>query len=133
MGTKKGGARKGKPAGSRKAFDDTKDSKKRPSAASTRRKGITTKKGMAREGTVAGSRLAYDDTPDIIGKKQKKGMVNKRRSKKKGKYSSRKSLFPDTQDREVRTDNAILRLIDATLPPDLLAHQIITLIFRKYR
>ena len=32
MGTKKGGARKGKPAGSRKAFDDTKDSKKKPSA-----------------------------------------------------------------------------------------------------
>ena len=63
MGTKKGGARKGKPKGSRKAFDDTKDSKKKPSAAATRKKGVTTKKGMARKGTVAGSRLAYDDLP----------------------------------------------------------------------
>ena len=62
MGTKKGGARKGKPKGSRKAFDDTKDSKKRPSAAASRKKGVTTKKGMARKGTVAGSRLAFDDT-----------------------------------------------------------------------
>ena len=64
MGTKKGGARKGKPAGSRKAFDDTKDSKKKPSAAATRKKGVTTKKGMTRKGTVAGSRLAFDDTKD---------------------------------------------------------------------
>ena len=62
MGTKKGMARKGKIAGSRKAYDDTPDSKKRPSAAASRKKGVTTKKGMARKGTVAGSRLAYDDT-----------------------------------------------------------------------
>lgn len=62
-GTTKGERRSGaKVAGSRKAYDDTKDSKKRPSAASTRKKGVTTKKGMARKGTVAGARLAYDDT-----------------------------------------------------------------------
>ena len=61
-GTKKGGARKGKVAGSRKAFDDTPHSSESPSAAATRAKGVTTKKGSARKGTVAGARLAYDDT-----------------------------------------------------------------------
>ena len=88
MGTKKGGARKGKPAGSRKAFDDTKDSKKRPSAASTRKKGVTTKKGMARKGTVAGSRLAYDDTERI--KKLKK-----KRDKKRTKVMDYERKNPD--------------------------------------
>lgn len=51
-------------AGSRKAFDATKDSRKRASAAAKRKKGVTTKKGMARVGTVAGARLAFDSTPD---------------------------------------------------------------------
>jgi hypothetical protein len=60
--TKKGGARKGKMVGSRKAFDDTKDSRSHPDTASTRRKGVSTKKGMSRKGRVAGSRLAFDDT-----------------------------------------------------------------------
>ena len=58
----KGRKRKGRMAGSRLAFDDTKDSRKRPDTASTRRKGVTTKKGMSRKGQVAGSRLAFDDT-----------------------------------------------------------------------
>jgi len=61
-GPKKGETRKGKVAGSRLAYDDTPDSKKRPSAASKRKKGVTTKKGMARKGEVAGARLAFDDT-----------------------------------------------------------------------
>ena len=60
--TTKGERRSGaKVAGSRKAYDDTKDSRKKPSAAIARKKGVTTKKGMAREGTVAGSRLAFDN------------------------------------------------------------------------
>jgi hypothetical protein len=59
---KKGNVRKGARTGSRLAYDDTKDSRKKPSAAASRAKGVTTKKGMARKGTVAGSRLAYDDT-----------------------------------------------------------------------
>mgnify|MGYP003653624613 CR=1 FL=1 len=59
---KKGERRKGRMAGSRKAFDDTKDSKRSPDTASKRRKGVTTKKGMSRKGKVAGSRLAFDDT-----------------------------------------------------------------------
>ena len=58
-GKRRGGA---KVAGSRLAYDDTKDSRKKPSAAISRKEGVTTKKGMAREGTVAGSRLAFDDT-----------------------------------------------------------------------
>jgi len=61
-GTKKGERRKGRMAGSRKGFDDTKDSRKRPDTASTRKKGVTTKKGMSRKGQVAGARLAFDDT-----------------------------------------------------------------------
>tara|TARA_R100000963_G_scaffold22768_1_gene15812 strand:- start:179 stop:472 length:294 start_codon:yes stop_codon:yes gene_type:complete len=59
---KKGERRKGSMAGSRKAFDDTKHSKRSPDTASKRRKGVTTKKGMSRKGKVAGSRLAFDDT-----------------------------------------------------------------------
>jgi hypothetical protein len=60
--TKKGGARKNSMVGSRKAYDDTKDSRSHPDTASTRRKGIPTTKGMSRKGHVAGSRLAFDDT-----------------------------------------------------------------------
>ena len=61
-GTKKGGARKGKVAGSRLAYDDTQDSVEHAGASATRKKGVTTKKGMARKGKVAGARLAFDDT-----------------------------------------------------------------------
>ena len=59
-GTKKGEARKGKAAGSRLAFDDTKDFKKGPSKTTLARK--TTTKGAARKTAPTGSRLAYDDT-----------------------------------------------------------------------
>ena len=69
---KKGNVRKGaKMVGSRLAYDDTKDSRKKPSAASSRAKGVTTKKGMARKGKVAGSRLAFDDTKQEKKKKTK--------------------------------------------------------------
>jgi hypothetical protein len=68
---KKGNVRKGaKMVGSRLAYDDTKDSRKKPSAAASRAKGTTTKKGMARKGTVAGSRLAFDDTKQERRKKK---------------------------------------------------------------
>ena len=64
--TKKGNVRKGRMAGSRLGYDDTKDSRKRPDAASKRRgpflSSRTTKKGMSRKGQVAGARLAFDDT-----------------------------------------------------------------------
>ena len=60
--TKKGNVRKGRVAGARLGYDDTKDSKKRPDTASKRRKGVSTKKGMSRKGKVAGARLAFDDT-----------------------------------------------------------------------
>jgi hypothetical protein len=60
--TTKGGARKNSMVGSRKAYDDTKDSRSHPDTASTRRKGVSTTKGMSRKGRVAGSRLAFDDT-----------------------------------------------------------------------
>ena len=59
---KKGMRRKGKVAGARKAYDDTKHSKRSPDTASKRRKGVSTKKGMSRKGKVAGARLAFDDT-----------------------------------------------------------------------
>jgi len=68
-GPKKGEKRKKKPAGSRLAFDDTPDSKKRPDAAKGRKK--TTKKGDARKGKVAGSRLAFDDTKQEKKKDEK--------------------------------------------------------------
>jgi hypothetical protein len=62
----KGERRKGRMAGARLAFDATKDSRKRPDAASKRRgpflSSRTTKKGMSRKGQVAGARLAFDDT-----------------------------------------------------------------------
>ena len=70
FGAKKGEKRKKKPAGSRLAFDDTPDSKKRPDAAKGRKK--TTKKGDARKGKVAGSRLAFDDTKQEKDKKDEK-------------------------------------------------------------
>jgi hypothetical protein len=60
--TKKGNVRKGRVAGSRLGYDDTKDSKRSPDTASKRRKGVSTKKGMSRKGKVAGARLAFDDT-----------------------------------------------------------------------
>ena len=62
-GTTKGERRKGaKVAGARKAYDATKDSRKRKGASASRAKGVTTKKGMSRVGAVAGARLAFDDT-----------------------------------------------------------------------
>jgi len=69
FGAKKGEKRKDKMTGSRKAFDDTKDSKKKPDAAKGRKK--PTKKGDARKGKVAGSRLAFDDTKQEKDKKKK--------------------------------------------------------------
>ena len=62
MAPKKGNTRTGQMAGARLAYDGTKDSRKKPGAAASRAKGVTTKKGMARKGKVAGSRLAFDDT-----------------------------------------------------------------------
>ena len=70
-GTKKGEARKGKAAGSRLAFDDTKDFKKGPSKTTLARK--TTTKGHARKTAPTGSRLAYDDTKQEKKKASGKG------------------------------------------------------------
>jgi hypothetical protein len=73
MAAKKGNVRKGaKMVGSRLAYEDTKDSRRKPSAAAKRAKGTTTKKGMARKGTAAGSRLAFDATKQEKKKKTKK-------------------------------------------------------------
>jgi hypothetical protein len=153
MGTKKGGARKGKPKGSRKAFDDTKDSKKKPSAAASRKKGVTTKKGMARKGTVAGSRLAYDDTEAIRTDQDLKPVKTKIRKRKKGKedryggprrfaeVKPKGNVFwssEELQTTDQRIDEGILRLIHSDFvshgvrPIDLLT-RIERLILGKYK
>ena len=155
MGTKKGGARKGKPAGSRKAYDDTKDSKKRPSASASRKKGVTTKKGMARKGTVAGSRLAYDDTERIRTDRELKPVKTKVRKTKKGtkrdmqgipKVPKRKvkegyvnwmgNFFErdsETASQEERIDEGILRLIRTHHKSDNVIQAIERLILGKYK
>jgi len=159
MGTKKGGARKGKPAGSRKAYDDTKDSKKRPSASASRKKGVTTKKGMARKGTVAGSRLAYDDTEKIrtdqnlkkvktkvrkgkIGKGTRTGMGEQKYAKvpkrdvKEGYVNWMGNFFErdsETASQEERIDEGILRLIRTHHKSDNVIQAIERLILGKYK
>ena len=60
--TKKGNVRKGRMAGARLGYDDTKHSKRSPDTASKRRKGVSTKKGMSRKGQGAGARLGFDAT-----------------------------------------------------------------------
>ena len=96
--TKKGNARKGRPVGSRLAFDATKQEadkkKKAPGKAKDGSKcytrvnkgggkyttcegtqGKTTKKGNARKGKPVGSRLAFDDTKQEADKNMKEGSV----------------------------------------------------------
>jgi len=154
MGTKKGGARKGKPKGSRKAFDDTKDSKKKPSAAATRKKGVTTKKGMARKGTVAGSRLAYDPetgatrslgskTRPIRKDRELKPIKTKVRRTKKGVavvpkpkgnvFWTQEEMMAGGAGKSLRIDEGILRLIDTHYKTDNIIQKIQRLILGKYK